>query len=63
MFSLGCVHQFCRKCVYMYLENKIESAEVAELPCPAGNCSKLFSEAILKKYLSRTVFHKYLRFR
>jgi E3 ubiquitin-protein ligase RNF14 len=69
--KLSCDHKFCRDCLISFLEEEIRNSRVNFIKCPQSNCVNgdpagtafIFSDDLIKKFLSENLFEKYLEFK
>ena len=59
-----CGHSFCRDCIKNFFQEKINSAQVVKISCPAG-CNYDFQEEEIRKIFVNEpkMFEKYLKFK
>jgi len=56
---LPCKHYFCLSCLKEYLESRMESFQVLNVPCPYAGCKEIFSIQAIKLILDEKQYKAY----
>ena len=60
--AIPCGHVVCKLCWEEYLKEKINSANINKLKCPAFNCSELVPLPVIASLVPEEIYKKYLKF-
>ncbi|OMJ79908.1 hypothetical protein SteCoe_19938 [Stentor coeruleus] len=59
--QLLCGHEYCKNCITLYIDTKIQDGEVLKIPCPTMTCSDI-NESLILQFASPEAVVKYHKF-
>ena len=57
--STKCYHGFCLECYTSFLEHKMQTFEVINIPCPQDGCKEILTDDIIKAILGQDKYNRY----
>jgi len=58
-----CSHKFCLNCITDYLNYNISNGQVKIIKCADQSCTKEYTREDIRKFGSKEIYEKYLRFK